>query len=150
MKLTSPDEKTKIAKHIFVRGRKSSPFSPEFPISRRHLLPGPPSVLLSSSMPTALKSESATTKRNPSLQLRLSLLGFLFQGAGAQVWGEGEVNCSCSLRRSAFPHPSPTARVNPGRAWTAGEFCELSHDPIVNPYSTTKLSGHRGCSDAMR
>ena len=108
------------------------------------------SVLLSSSMPTALKSESATTKKNPSLQLRLSLLGFLFQGAGAQVWGEGDVNCSCSLRRSAFPHPSPTARVNPGRAWTAGEFCELSHDPIVNPYSITKLSGHRGCSDAMR
>lgn len=66
---------TKIATHISVRGRKSSPFSPSFPF------PGVTyflalSVLLSSSMPTALKLESATAKKNPFSAATAKRTGF--------------------------------------------------------------------------
>lgn len=98
-----------------MRGRKSSPFSPEFPISRRHLLPGPLSVLLSSSMPTALKLESATAKKNPSLQLRLSLLGFLFQGAGAQVWVKEMSTAAAAWEDLLFLIPAPQQELTPAK-----------------------------------
>lgn len=103
----------------------------------------PLSALLSSLIPTSLKSEAATAKRNPSLLPQLSLLRFLFQGAGAQVWGEGDVNWGCSLGRSVFPQPSTTAKVNPSRAWTAGEdflsyliirLLAIKHDKAARPW----------------
>lgn len=145
--------RTLLAKYTSLRGRKSGPFSSEFPLSRCHLVPGPLSLYCFLAQCPQLWSQKQPLPRRALLCCH----GYLYSGFSSK---EQELRCGVkevSIAAAAweglfFLIPAPQKELTPGEpGLLEGSFVSYLMTQLLPIYcSTTKLSGHLGCSDAMR